>query len=165
MFGTILSLATGGFHLLGWLPLLAGPAAIVGALFCKPMLKALLVAGALLIIGGYIAVLKIDIATQAVTIATDAGTIDQLKGFVVTAQNGEAAAVAANKASVASWNNLKAGYLANIAALAKQRDTLAAQVKTLSANQVGSSINADLKVCPGPIPLPMLDVLGRLRGT
>lgn len=162
MIATILGL----FHaltFLKWLPLVAAPAATIAAHFLPKWWKVAAIGLGLVLFVGFIGIQRIEIANRDATIAKDELRLTTLIGWLKTAQDGERTAVATNQQNVAQFDTLKAGWQANIAALAQQRDSLAAALNAAREQNMRSTINADLKVCPGPLPLPLRDVLGELR--
>jgi hypothetical protein len=156
MIGTIFSLFVGGWHFLGWLPLLVAPAAVIGASFCKPMLKVLLIAVAILLVGGYVAVVKLDLAEAQTKIAT-------LQGQLQTAEDGERTLQTLVNGNQAVFDQATRNYQANIRALTAQRDAAIAQASQISTTR--GLINADAAACKAPLHPSLVDALNFLRGS
>lgn len=152
-----------GLAFLKWLPLLGGPASTIAAHFLPKWWKIAAVAFGLVLLLGFIGIQRIEIADRNATIAQDELQKQTLVGWLKTAQAGEKTAVDTNQQNVAAFATLKAGWQANIAALAQQRDMLAAELKAARDRNIRSTLHADIKACPGPVPLPVRDLLDQLR--
>ena len=155
MIGTALSLISGGWHLLGWLPLAGGPVALIAAHFMKPAWKIALVAVGLLLLGGYIAAQKIEIADAKTQIAT-------LSGQLQSAEAGEQTLKVLLNGNQAVFDRATRNYQANIRALTAQRDAAIAQASQISTTR--GLINADAAACKAPLHPSIVDALNFLRG-